>query len=407
MFLVFLIVLLEFSAFGMIIPLSPYLAKDFGADDLEVGLLMSVYSLAQLICAPFWGYLSDRLGRKPIILICLFGSCFFYLWFAFAHTLTELFLTRILAGSFGAVMSIAMASIADLTGEKNRSKNMGLVGAGIGLGFVIGPFLGALFGEWGKGLGSLPPFGSSFTALGAFLFCFLNLIITALFFKESFKLKSQNGVSFKTLVFNFKNIHKERIKALSKALKYPVLKQTLFMYFLLTIALAGIEASLFLYVRDKMSWTHFPASLGFAYIGLMMVFTQGFLVRKLIPILGERKVMIFGLLVAGFGFTGVGLTTELWVLGLSVTALCIGYGLASTALSGAVSLLTDKSQQGGMFGVHMSLFSMARILGPGFGGWFYRDLSPSAPFYISGFLAFVTLWVGLLLKNRFPEKGKL
>ena len=140
MILVFLLILLEFCAFGMIIPLSPYLARDFGADDLQVGLLMSVYSLAQLIMAPFWGNLSDHLGRKPVILTCLLGSTVFYLWFAFSHTLSSLFLTRILAGAFGGVMPVAMACIADLTGEKSRSKNMGLIGASIGLGFMIGPF---------------------------------------------------------------------------------------------------------------------------------------------------------------------------------------------------------------------------------------------------------------------------
>ncbi|MYC46725.1 MAG: major facilitator superfamily domain-containing protein 9, partial [Chloroflexi bacterium] len=166
---------MEFIAFGMIIPLSPYLARDFGADDLEVGLLMSVYSLAQLIFAPLWGYLSDHLGRKPIILTCLLGSALFYLWFSFANTLEVLFLTRVLAGVFGAVMSVSMACIADVTGEKERSRNMGLVGAAIGLGFIIGPFLGGIFGLLGQQLGNSPPFGSSFSALGAGFVCLVNL----------------------------------------------------------------------------------------------------------------------------------------------------------------------------------------------------------------------------------------
>lgn len=404
--LVFAIVLLEFTAFGMIIPLSPYLARDFGADDLQVGLLMSVYSLAQLIFAPLWGYLSDRLGRRPIILICLIGSSFFYLWFAFAHTLGTLFLTRILAGVFGAVMSVAMACIADITGEKERSKNMGLVGAGIGLGFIIGPLLGGIFGLLGKYLGADPPFGSNFSAFGAFLVCVLNLAIAFFFLKESFTKSDKAFLSFKNIFSGFKGIHKTRIKNLTRVMRFPVLKQVLFMYFLLTLALAGIEASLFLYVRDKLSWSHFPSSIGFTYIGLMLVLTQGFLVRKLIPIFGENKTVIWGFIIAGIGFAGVGLTNWLWFLTVSVTLLCVGYGLASTCLSGAVSLLTSKNQQGEIFGAQQSLFSMARITGPALGGWFYRDLSPSAPFYISGLLAFVALWVCFSLKGRFPQKGK-
>ena len=220
MVFVFLIVLLEFLSFGMIIPLSPYLAKDFGADDLQVGLLMSVYSLAGLFMAPFWGHLSDHLGRKPVILICLLGSTCFYLWFALAHTLSTLFLTRVLAGAFGGVMPVAMACIADLTGEKNRSKNMGLIGAGIGLGFMIGPFLGGIFSLIGSQLGSAPPFGSSFSALGGGIVCFLNFLIVFFFFKESFVLKkpsqktsSPEGTPYKSFI--------EKTEKISSSLKTP------------------------------------------------------------------------------------------------------------------------------------------------------------------------------------------
>ena len=404
--IIFSLVLMEFTAFGMIIPLSPYLARDFGADDLQVGLLMSVYSLAQLVFAPLWGYISDRIGRRPIILICLIGSSFFYLWFAFADTLGTLFLTRILAGVFGAVMSISMACIADVTGEKSRSKNMGLVGAGIGLGFIIGPFLGGAFGVLGRYLGGTPPFGSSFSAFGAFLVCVINFSIAFFLLKETYVKRNSSSFSVKNVFLNIKKVHQSRVQQLFLAFQYPVLKQVLFMYFLLTVALAGIEASLFLYVRDKLSWSHFPASLGFTYIGVMMVFTQGVLVRKLIPAFGENKTVKWGLIVAGIGFAGVGMTDWLWFLTISVTLLCLGYGLASTCLSGAVSLLTDKSQQGGIFGVHQSLFSLGRIMGPALGGWFYRDISPSSPFFISGLLAFAALFVGLSLKGRFPQKGK-
>ena len=403
--LIFSIVLMEFIAFGMIIPLSPYLARDFGADDLQVGLLMSVYSLAQLLFAPLWGYLSDQIGRRPIILICLLGTSVFHLWFSFATTLETLFLTRILAGVFGAVMSVAMACIGDVTRENVRSKNMGLVGAAIGLGFVIGPFLGGAFGHLGLALGDFPPFGSSFSAFGAFLVCVINFLIVFFFLKESFVSQQVSNLSLKKILIKLKSIHVDRISQLISALKLPVLKQVLSMYFLLTLALAGIEASLFLYVRDKLDWSHFPASLGFTYIGFMMVFTQGFLVRKLISRLGESKTTVWGFILAGLGFVGVGMTDWFWFMALSVTFLCLGYGLASTCLSGAVSLLTSKDQQGGVFGVHQSLFSLGRIIGPALGGLLYRDLNPSAPFYLSGLFAFLALF--LILGIRLPQKGKI
>ena len=211
---------------------------------------------------------------------------------------------------------------------------------------------------------------------------------------------------WQSLLIHFKNTHKNRFHALTKALKYPVLKQILCMHFFLTLALAGVEASLFLYVRDKLSWSHFPASLGFAYIGLMMIITQGILVRKVIPKWGETQVVLFSLVLASLGFAGVGLTSSLWFVALSVTLLCVGYGLASTCLSGASSLLTNPEQQGGVLGVHQSVFSLGRVLGPALGGWFYRDLSPSAPFYVSGFLAFLALGIGFYLRKSFPQKGQ-
>ena len=303
-------------------------------------------------------------------------------------------------------MSVAMACIADVTGTKERSKNMGLVGAAIGLGFVIGPVLGGVFGILGRSLGELPPLGSSFSAFGAFLVSLINLLMVFFFLKETYPTSSVS-LSVKNIISNFKNIHQSRFQQMVLAFKQPVLKQVLFMYFLLTLALAGIEASLFLYVKDEFNWTHFPASLGFTYIGLMMVLTQGFLVRKWIPAFGERKVVMYGLIVAGIGFAGVGVFAWLWWLAISVTLLCVGYGLASTSLSGAVSLLTDKGQQGSMFGVHQSLFSLARVMGPALGGWFYRDISHSSPFYLSGLLACLALIVALFLKDRFPQKGKI
>ena len=409
---IFCIVFIEFACLGMIIPLSPYLARDFGADDLQVGLLMSVYSLAQLVCAPVWGYVSDLFGRKLVILICVFGTCLFYLWFAFSESLEVLFFTRVLSGVFGAVMSLSMACIADKTGRRDRSKNMGLVGAAIGLGFVIGPLLGGMFGALGRILGSHPPFGSSFSAFGAFLLCLINGLLVIFFLKENFqdtadhsKIKSV-WLFAKNIFLNFKNKHQMKIKQLIIAIRTPVLKHVLLMYFLLTVALAGIEMSLFLYIKDKFAWSHFSASLGFAYIGCMMAFTQGFLVRKWIPIFGEKNVLLWSLWIAGIGFAGIGFSSLVSILAISITLLCIGYGLSSTSLSGAVSLLTGQHTQGSVLGVHQSVFALARIIGPILGGWLYRDFSHSSPFYLSGLLVMMAWAVGWSVKKYYPETGK-
>jgi len=405
----------------MIIPLSPYLARDFGADDLQVGLLMSTYSLAQLICAPFWGYLSDRLGRRPIIITCVIGTLLSYLLFAFAKSLTLLFLSRVLSGVFGSVMALSMACIADVTANTERSKNMGLVGAAIGLGFIIGPFLGGMCGILGNKLGSVPPLGSSFAAIGACVLCTGNLFTAIFYLKESFVpspttsqttfhsfLSKISALSLKKIWSNVTQLHQSRVQHMITALRLPILRQILFMYFLITTALAGIEMSLFLYIKDEFSWSHFLASLGFTYIGVMMAVTQGFFVRKWMRLFGEYKIAMVGLFIASIGFAGIGTTSTTGTLFLAiyVTLLCIGYGLSNTSLSGAVSLLTNKNQQGSIFGVHQSLFSLARIIGPIIGGWLYRDFSHASPFYLSGLLALACFIIGWNTKEHFPEDGK-
>ena len=154
---IFLTVFLDLVGFGIIIPLSPYLAREFGASAFEVGMLMAVYSAMQFLFSPFWGGLSDRLGRRPILLVSIAGTALAHTLFYFAHDLWLLFLARTLAGIFGANISTAMAYIADVTSEKDRSKNMGLIGAAFGLGFVLGPAIA----------GMLTGLGENFPALAA------------------------------------------------------------------------------------------------------------------------------------------------------------------------------------------------------------------------------------------------
>ena len=162
-------VFIDLIGFGIIIPLHPYLAADFGADELSIGLLVAIYSFMQFLCSPFWGQLSDRIGRRPVILISLLGVGLSHLAFGLAGEFYMLVIARAFAGFFGANISTAMAYMADRTDRANRSKAMGMIGAAFGLGFTIGPFLGYFFIEVGNKLGTEAPFGSSFAAIMACL----------------------------------------------------------------------------------------------------------------------------------------------------------------------------------------------------------------------------------------------
>ena len=392
---IFLTVFIDLIGFGIIIPLSPYLASEFGADALQVGLLMTVYSAAQFLFSPLWGQLSDKFGRRPIILISLLGAGIAHLVFAMAQTYWLLFAARLLAGVFGANISTAMAYIADITGEKDRSKNMGLVGAAFGLGFVLGPSLGSLFGYVGEMLGTAPPFGKSFSAVIAGLICLANFAFAWKALKESLP-RERRGVRQKKPRFEMIMVH----------LKRPVVGPLQVMYFLSSFAMAHMEASLFLLVQDDFQWSLTKAGLGFAYVGMIMVVTQGYLIRKLLPKLGEPYLLASGLLMKGLGLAGIALSGNVWDLAISVTLLGLGTGFINPALSGSISLLTSKDQQGGVMGVSQSLSALGRIVGPVLGGWLYRDLAHQAPFLAASLIVALSLLMALFIFKHLPSKAK-
>lgn len=392
--IIFLTVFIDLVGFGIIIPMNPYLAEAFGASPLQVGLLMSVYSLMQFIFSPLWGQLSDRIGRRPVILISLLGASAAHLFFAFAPSFWALVLARALAGLFGGNLSTAMAYIADITPEKDRSKGMGLIGAAFGLGFILGPSMGGIFADIGKSLGSLPPFGQSFPAVVASMICLANFL---------FALKSLPESRHGTVAARQYGL---RFRRIFQALGKPVLNVLILLLFLNTFALAHVEATLFLYVQDRFQWSLSQASFGFAYIGVIMVITQGYLIRKYMPKFGERKMLFAGLIFSAVGFGLSSMASEVWVLGIGVTALGLGNGLANPSLNGSISLLSGKDEQGNNLGVSQSLSSLARILGPPTGGLLYQRISPSSPFAAAALIMIVGMVIASSVNSRMPEGGR-
>ena len=420
---IFIVILFDIIGFGMVIPLTPILAREFGADGLKVGLLISAYSVVQFLLAPFWGRLSDTFGRKPIILFGLFGSSLAHLCFAFSDTFTGIVLSRILAGFFGGNIVIATAYIADVTSLENRSKNMGLIGMAFGLGFTIGPIFGFLFILLGEKLGAVPPFGANFASMGSSLFCFINFLMSFFFLKESFirdKIFIQKKASLSSILSTFKKsslFTRPSLYMVWESLKTPKLGLVLIMSFILWLSLAQIEPVLILLVQDDFGWSKTMAYSSFIYIGLLMVLSQGYLVRQWIPKWGERFVNQKGLFVMSMGLMAIAVSGWLvlplsvffsmafMLLFLGVTLFSIGYSLSNTSLNGALSLLTSEKSQGSIFGVNQSLSAMARIIGPAMGGWAYQQLSHESPFLIAGFLAFGAFLLSIWFKKAIPNRG--
>jgi len=393
---IFITVFLDLVGFGIIIPLSPFLSREFNADPVQIGWLMSIYSLMQFIFAPIWGRLSDRIGRRPIMLFSLFGGALSYLIFAFATSFSGLFIARLFAGICAANISTAMAYIADITHEKDRSKNMGLIGAAFGLGFIFGPVISGLSMEIGFKINSRPPFGMNFPALIASGLCFLNFLLAFKILKESLPPEKRGQAPARA----------SRIKNALKHLSRPVVGPLILVFFLCGLGMAHMESNLFLYVSDIFNWSNKKASFGFAYVGIIMVITQGYLIRKLLPKWGERILLPMGLFMMVIGLAGIGISNSVGVLAVIMTILALGNGFTNPSVLGGISLMSDSREQGEVMGVTHSLASLARILGPPLGGWYYKHFSPSAPFFVAGIMVFVALIIVSLLISKIPNSGR-
>ncbi len=393
---IFLTIFIDLVGFGIIIPLSPYLSREFNASPAQIGWLMSIYSLMQFIFSPFWGRLSDRIGRRPVMLVSILGGVVSYSVYAFATTFTGLFIARMFAGICGANVSTAMAYIADLTDEKERSKSMGLIGAAFGLGFIFGPVIGGFAGEVGMKLGSVPPWGMNFGALVAAAISLLNFLLAYKILKESLPLEKRHAVSVKP----------SRIKLIFKHLHTPTVGPLIILFFMCGLAMAHMESNLFIYVDDVFNWSHLKANLGFAYVGVVMVFTQGFLIRKLLPRFGERNLLPRGIILMAIGFAGIGFANSAGVMALVMTALALGNGFTNPSILGSISLLTDGREQGEVMGVTQSLAALARILGPPLGGYYYQTFAPAAPFWIAGAIAAAGLLIVITIRAKIPVSGR-
>ena len=383
-YLVFIVVVMELIGLGMIIPLSPYMARDLGADDLQVGLLMSIYSLIQCVVSPLWGRWSDYVGRKSILLMSLFFTSLSYFWFFLAPNLMHLFFSRALAGCFGVSVSTSLAYISDQTAVQNRSRDMALVGAAFGIGFIVGPFL----------TGILSQTQSQQAALGASMVVFLGFLIALLTLKESHK-----KYSLKSHV-NIFQIFSSRI------LSQPSLVKVLLIFFTVSLSLTLVEAPLFLLMKDQFDWPLQISSFGFAYIGFILALTQGFMVRFWIPLWGEKNINFVGIVLLSSGLLSLSFD-HIAIVGLGVTFMSLGFGLCSACLTGGISLLGSQREQGGTMGVQQSLSSLSRILGPILGGWLYRDVNHEAPFIVAGVLASLSLCLSYFFRKIIPSKGKL
>lgn len=369
---IMLLLMTIFVGFGIIIPVLPEVVRGAGSE-YHNALLLSVYSAASFLMSPIWGALSDRIGRRPIILIGLLGFSLSFLIFGFADGhLWIMYVSRILGGLFsGAATACAVAYVADITTAENRTKGMGMVGMSIGLGFIFGPAIGGILSRWGT---YLPFFVASVLAFASFLFAFSIL-------KESLTPDKRTAVKEKA---------PSRWTAFSGASKYLYI-----LSFFVSFTLAGLEATLQYYQMDKIGATPFDIGMMFLASGIVGALIQGGVVRRLVKQGAEQRVIGIGLLLSAAGFFLLLYSSSVVTAAIYLSVFGAGNALIRPCVT---SLITQRTKvgQGVATGLSSSMDSLGRIAGPLLGGAVFA-IAHSLPFIIGGVLCLAAI----LLLQRF------
>lgn len=378
LFIIFLIVFIDLLGFGIIIPILPlYAMKEFQTSDFNIGLLVASFSLMQLLFTPLWGRLSDRFGRKPILILGLLFTVAGYLLFGLSHTLVLLFVSRMLGGIGGANISAAQAYIADVTTVHDRAKGMGLIGAAFGLGFVFGPVIGGLLSKYGYAVPGYAAAGLSFIAL----------ITTVALLPESHKDRQKTPVTARfspgTIIAAFKK---------------PYVGVVLMLFFLITFGYANIYATFPMIATREFGYSNHEIGYLFGYLGLIGAITQGGLIRYLTRRYSERTLFLLGAFFTMIGLAGIPLYVSTVVLHLVLTVLAIGSGIITPMCLSLISRHSDPREQGGILGINQSLGALGRVLGPVCGTVVFQAFGHAWPFFTGAsmlFVVFIIAWRSL------------
>lgn len=375
--ILFLVMFLVMVGFGIIIPVLPFYAEKIGASPTELGLLMAVYSLMQLIFAPMWGRISDRIGRKPVIMIGIAGLALSFFLMAISNQLWMLFAARIIGGFLSSAnMPTTMAYVADITTPEDRGKGMGIIGAAVGLGFIFGPAIGGIFSE-----SSLT---TPFYLAGASSLITFFLVMFLL--KESLSKESRHqAVTKKTSMW--------------KAFTGPASILFILQLFI-SLSLSGLEATFAYYAADKANIGTKQLGYIFMIMGLAGAFVQGGLVGKMTKKYGEGNVIQVGIIISAIGFGLILLVNNFTTAAIFLTIFGIGNGVIRPSVS-ALLTKTSTAGHGSATGLLSSFDSLGRIVGPPLGGWLF-SIGAGLP-YISGAILSA---VAFILYRVYSQRAK-
>ena len=383
LFSIILVVFIDLLGFSLILPLLPYYAETFKASQTVTGILIASYALMQLIGAPILGRLSDRFGRRPVLLVSVFGTFLGFLLLGFANALWMLFASRILDGLTGGNLSVAQAYISDVTDEKSRSKGLGMIGAAFGLGFIIGPVTGGLLSQWGYAV----------PALTAAAISFINLILIYVWLPESLTEEKRSQMTEKRPAVT--------LQALLVAFQRPFTGSILITSFFFGLAFAIFQTIFSLYALAKFNLTARDTGFVLTYVGVLSVIVQGFLVGRLTSRYREDLLITVSVALMSLSLLGWAFAPSVFWLYVIMTPTALSGGLLNTLLSSTLTKAVAPQEIGGILGLSAAVESSTRIIAPILGGVLLQQIGTWAP-GIFGFVIMigVSMYVFITIYNH-------
>ncbi len=374
---IFVTMLLDIMGAGIMMPVVPYIVRPYSADALTIGLLAVVFSIAQFFASPLLGAVSDRHGRRPVLVISLIGAAVGYALFGVGGGLWVFFVSRIVAGFTAGNLTAAQAYIADVSGPEDRAKNFGLVGAAFGIGFILGPSIGGVLAKISL---TAPAWASAGVALVTAIFGWFVL-------PESLPPGRRRPHPVHLGDFN-------PFSLLLAALRTPRLRALFSGIFLSRFAMMALQTNFAVYTLDRFKYTPAQNAVVFTVLGATATITQGFIIRRLSGRFSERMLLLVGLAVMTLGMAAVAAVPVGWLLSPAIAVLAIGSGLVQPTIQSLVSSAGTPDEQGMLFGANGAITSLTAILGPAWAGLVFDHVAFTAPYW-SGALLLAAAWLAI------------
>jgi DHA1 family tetracycline resistance protein-like MFS transporter len=362
--ILFVIVFIDLLGFGMVIPVMPLYAERLGATDASVGWLSTVYSLMQIVFSPIWGRLSDRIGRRPVLLVSIAMTAAAFAMYGASSTFLGLLASRAFAGAATANIAIARAFVADVTPPEGRAKGMGIIGAAFGLGFVLGPVLGGVLSSHSL---SLPPYVAAGLAA-------LNGVAAFFVLPEP----EERAVR--------EEARRSRFAAFFSEMRRPGIRRLTWIYALTVLAFSAMEATYALLVTKRYGFDHEHTNYLFAYIGVLVVIVQGGLIGPLTRRLGEKTLLVVGLALQALALAALPFAASDVGVVVATAPLAVGSGLSQPSLASLLSRFARADDQGGTLGIGESAAAVGRVVGPVTGTWTFANVAIAFPYLAGGAL---------------------